>query len=99
MTRTKMVFLLLLLPMLCWLSLTGCSPARQIVRAEYVAPVIPDVPAVPEYWSVTWQAKGAGLWSLDERNAKNLLRNIELMKSYQTDMRVILEDLKDQSSR
>jgi len=48
---------------------------------------------------VTWQAKGAGLWSLDERNAKNLLRNIELMKSYQTDMRVILEDLKDQSSR
>jgi hypothetical protein len=44
---------------------------------------------------VAWQGKGDGLWSLDELNAKNLLRNIELMRSYQSDMRIILEALQE----
>jgi len=93
MMKPRTWLLLLLVLILCLLSLTGCSPARQIVRTEYVHAAVPDVPAEPAYWPVLWQRSGDGSWALDEGNAKNLLKNVELMKSYQTDMRIILENL------
>jgi hypothetical protein len=56
---------------------------------------VPELPAEPTYYSV--QLRGSampGWYCLDEANAKNLLKNFEIMKGYQVDMRQILESLK-----
>jgi hypothetical protein len=71
--------------------LTG--PARQIVKTEYIKQQVPEPPAEPAYYTVTWQA-GDGRYCLDPENAKNLLKNTEIMKANKNEMRGILIDLR-----
>ena len=85
-----------IIPILCLLSLIACSPKPTLVK-EYVKQTVPDIPKEPNYWSVQWTKQivdNRVLYSLDEQNAKNLLKNIEVMKEYQKDLRTILESLK-----
>jgi hypothetical protein len=84
-------------------SLIGCS-TRQIVKTEYIRQQVAGLPKEPEYYPVQWQhppvsplTKGGiegGGYCLDEDNAKNLLKNRELDKGYQEEMRRILEGMK-----
>jgi len=85
----------LLILILCFVSLMGCSPSKQIVRTEYIKTEIPPIPADPVYYRVTWQAEN-GRYCLTEEGAKNLLKNMGLMKSYQKDMKSILMELKQE---
>jgi hypothetical protein len=79
------------------LSLTACS-GNQVVRTEYIRPDIPELPEEPEYYIVKWQKVGAygdtPLYCLDADDAKNLMKNIELMKGYQDELREIIEGLR-----
>lgn len=59
---------------------------------------VPPIPAEPAYYHVAWQAEN-GRYYLTEEGAKNLLKNIALMKSYQKDMRTILIELKSQENQ
>ena len=87
-------FRLLFLPaMLCWMPLTGCTPAKQIVRTEYVYPTIPPLPAEPEYYPVVFGRCAEG-YCLDEKNAKNLLKNLAIEDAHTADLKIILEGLK-----
>jgi len=74
------------------LSLIGCS-GNQIVRTEYIKPQIPEIPEEPGYYSVKWHEE-SGNYCVDADNAKNLLKNIELMRGYQHELKTILEELK-----
>ena len=76
------------------MSLIGCSPAKQIVKTEYIKQEVPSLPALPTFYLVIWQMEG-GHYCLDESQAKELLKNIEIMKGYQNEMREILQGLKD----
>lgn len=75
-------------------SLIGCS-SKQIVRTEYIKQQIPALPEEPEYYPVQWQWKD-GQYCIDEESAKNLLKNRQLDKGYQEEMRKIFESLKEQ---
>jgi hypothetical protein len=66
-----------------------------IVKTEYVRQQIPDPPAEPDYYPVTF-GKGGDTYTLDEANAKALLMNRELEKGYSDEMRGILMNLKGQ---
>jgi len=48
-------------------------------------------PAEPAYYSVTWKVVDGG-YCLDAADAKDLLKNVEIMKAYQQEMRQILLD-------
>jgi len=48
---------------------------------------------LPTFYPVAWQA-AAGNYCLDAETAKNLLKNVEIMKAYQNEMRQILLDLR-----
>jgi hypothetical protein len=74
------------------LSLTACS-GNQVVRTEYIRPYIPELPEEPEYYTVKWQ-RLEGRYCLDPDNAKSLLKNIELMKGYQDELREIIGGLR-----
>ena len=89
----------LLVATLFCLSLIGCS-GNQIVRAEYIKPQIPEIPEEPKYYPVQFQIQ-AGSYCIDIENAKKLLKNIELMKGYQKELRLILEEYrwKDSSTQ
>ena len=84
---------LLLLAMLCWMPLTGCTPVKQIVKTEYVYPTIPPMPAEPEYYPVVFGRCAEGYY-LDEENAKNLLKNLAIEDAHTADLKIILEGLK-----
>ena len=79
--------------------LTACTSTRQIVKTEYIKQQIPPLPAEPEYYSVQFKsvewAPGQYDYCLDPENAKNLLKNRELDKGYQEEMKEILQGLKD----
>lgn len=75
-------------------ALTACS--RQVVRTEYVRQQVPSLPSEPSYYPVKWGKGTDGTYFVDQMNAKNLLKNIELMKGYQKDLRTILLDLKQE---
>lgn len=77
--------------MLCLMLLTGCS--GKYIKTEYIKQSIPELPAEPEYYPVQWQKKN-GAYCIYPEDAKNLLKNIELMKGYQRELRVILEELR-----
>ena len=76
---------------LCLILLTGCGT---ITKTIYIEKEIPYIPTKPEYYSVEWQSM-TGLYCIDEDNAINLLKNRELDKSYQEEIRNILENLKE----
>lgn len=78
---------------LCLTTLMACS--HQVVRTEYVKQQIPAVPAEPNYYPVKWGKGTAGTYFVDQMNAKSLLKNMELMKGYQKDLKTILLDLKE----
>lgn len=67
--------------------------SRQIVKTEYVRQQAPPVPAPPEYYPVTFVKKDGSYCTSDEKSAKNLLKNRELDKGYQAEMRGSLEDM------
>lgn len=71
--------------------LIACS--TPLTKIEYIYPEIPVSPAYPEYYSVIW-SKDADKYCFDESNAKNLLKNFELIKSSDKEMRKILESLR-----
>ena len=93
--------------MLSCMSLTACS-SRQIIKTEYIKQQIPELPKEPEYYSVQWQVitplhppldKG-GIergYCVDADNAKNLLKNRELGKGYQQELKIILEQIKGET--
>lgn len=76
------------------MSLIACSSTKQIVKTEYIKQQVPDLPKEPEYYPVQWQSKD-GIYYFDTENAKNLLKNRELDKGYQKEMRTILEHIKE----
>jgi len=82
-----------ILAILFCISLIGCS-GNQIVRTEYVLPQIPEIPEDPSYYSVIFEKQNNN-YCLSPDNAKNLLKNIELMKGYQLELKTILEGLKN----
>lgn len=79
------------------MSLIGCSPLElttsKIVKTEYVRPEFPEIPEEPSYYKVEF-FKANGSYCLDPENAKSLLKNIELMRGYCSELRLILESLK-----
>lgn len=82
-------------------ALTGCTSGkenRQIVRTEYVRQQVQEPPAPPEYYPVTFTARD-GLYCLDPDNAKGLLKNRELDRGYQAEMRSTLESPKEGGDR
>lgn len=85
-----------MLTMLFCVSLTACS--RQIVKTEYIKQQVPELPKEPEYYPVIWVNRLIGesvnRYCLDAENAKNLLKNRELEKGYQRELRKILEQIK-----
>ena len=93
--------------MLFCASLTACSP-RQAVKTEYIKQTIPELPKEPEYYPEKWQVitplhppldKG-GIergYCVDADNAKNLLKNRELGKGYQQELKIILEQIKGET--
>jgi hypothetical protein len=76
-------------------SLIGCSSSKQIVKTEYIKQQVSELPKEPEYYEVKWQEKN-GIYCVDKDNAKNLLKNRELDKGYQEEMREILKHQKEQ---
>lgn len=73
---------------------TGCSlPSSQVVRTEYIKQQVPVPPEPPEYYPVKFEIK-EGLYCLDQDSAKGLLKNRELDKGYQSELRSILANLK-----
>lgn len=72
----------------------GCS-SQQIVKTEYIKQYVPELPTEPNYYSVKWNMLNM-YYCLDLENAKNLLKNYELMRGYQVEMRTILERLKEE---
>jgi len=78
------------------LSLIGCSPlgltTSKIVKTEYVRPELQEVPEEPSYYKVEFFETN-GSYCLDPENAKNLLKNIELMRGYCSELKLILESL------
>lgn len=72
---------------------------RQIVKTEYIRQQAPPVPAPPAYYPVTFVAKDGSYCTSDEKSAKNLLKNRELDKGYQTEMRGSLRDMKKDASK
>ena len=73
------------------LSMAGCS--NPIVKTEYIKPTIPELPAPPDYYEVTWQKVGE-LYCVDGRGAKGILKNWELSKDYVAQHREIIEGLR-----
>ncbi len=59
---------------------------------------VPEPPAPPEYYPVTFTARD-GFYCLDPDNAKGLLKNRELDRGYQTEMRGTLEGMKEGEGR
>jgi len=88
--------------MIFCLSLIGCSPFRlttsKIVKTEYVRPELQEVPEEPSYYKVEF-FKANGSYCLDPENAKSLLKNIELMRGYCSELRLILENLKGEGGK
>jgi len=74
------------------------TDGRQIVRTEYIRQQVQEPPAPPEYYPAKFTAKD-GLYCLDPGNAKGLLKNRELDRGYQAEMRGTLEDLKEGEGR
>jgi hypothetical protein len=67
--------------------------AGTIVKTEYVKQQVPEPPAEPDYYAVTF-AKSGDRYVLDEMNAKALLMNKALTDGYAEEMRSILTNLK-----
>jgi hypothetical protein len=66
--------------MLCLTLSIGCS--KSLVRTEYIKQTLPAKPVPPEYYPVEWTVDEEGNYQLDEKNAKNLLKNMALMRDY-----------------
>jgi hypothetical protein len=52
------------------------------VRTEYIKQTLPAKPEPPKYYPVEWTVDEEGRYCLDEKNAKNLLKNMALMRDY-----------------
>jgi hypothetical protein len=79
---------ILIAAMLSAMLLTACG--GKLVRTEYIRQTIPPLPAKPEYYPVPFD----GNYCLDEQGARNLLKNRELDKDYQTQLEGIIEGLR-----
>jgi hypothetical protein len=72
------------------MNLTGCGSVRQISSIEYVEKQLPPTPVEPCYYRVTWD-KCSDKYCLNSEGAKALLKNIELMKGYASELKIILD--------
>jgi hypothetical protein len=59
-----------------------------------VRPELPEIPEEPSYYYKVEFFKANGSYCIDPENAKSLLKNIELMRGYCFELRLILESLK-----
>ena len=82
-----------LLIMLSLTSLTGCTQGNQIVKTDYIRQEIPSIPASPEFYPVSF-IKRDEYYCIDAENARNLLKNRELEKGYQDELKEILNQIK-----
>ena len=69
------------------------------MRTEYVRQQVPDPPALPEYYPVTFVKKDGHYCTSDDESARNLLKNRVLDRGYQAEMRGTLESMKEGESR
>lgn len=60
---------------------------------------IPDPPALPEYYPVTFVKKDGHYCTSGDESARNLLKNRVLDKGYQAEMRDTLEGMKEGEGR
>jgi hypothetical protein len=90
----KRALLLILVLTLYLTSSIACSPAKQVVRTEYIKQEIPSIPPEPAYYPIIWRAVEGGYF-LDELSARDLLKNIAIMRAYEREMREILQRLKE----
>ena len=74
-------------PVLTLVFVISCAEKEYV----YMEPVFPAIPPEPVYFPVKWKPVN-GLYCLDKENARNLLRNVELMRGYQRKLRTILEE-------
>lgn len=79
---------LLILVILCGMLCAGCS--GKFVRTEYIKQTIPPLPAKPEYYSFQVDEN----YCMDERNAKNLLKNKALIDGYVEQLEQMIEGLR-----
>jgi len=70
------------------------NDGRQVVKTEYIRQQVPEPPALPEYYPVTFIRKDGLYCTSDDESARNLLKNRVLDKGYQAEMRGALDDMK-----
>lgn len=75
--------------------LMGCSKG---IKTEYITLSIPDTPPRPSYYSVDFVKKD-NLFCLDEKNAKNLMKNKKIQDSHTKSVEDILEDLRNRNKK
>lgn len=92
--------IIILFAIICLVISSGCC--KPIVEKEYIQVTIPDIPADPEFYPVTWgtircpvydEKQTCFYYYLDEKNAKNLLKDWELNRSQTEDLKTILKGL------
>lgn len=74
------------------LCLTGCGN-KSITKVEYIYPTV-TIPKEPTYYNVNWQ-KIDGKYCLSIEDAKNLLKNFYILKTYKDELKSILKDLQN----
>lgn len=73
------------------LSFTGCS--NQVVKTVYIKPDF-EIPVEPTYYSVDW-TKIEDNYCVDKENAKNLLKNYLILRTYNQELKKLLLDIKN----
>lgn len=71
----------------------ACS-TTPIVRTEYIRPEIPSLPPAPVFYEIRWFLV-EGSYCLDAQGARDLLKNIELLRGSDRELRQVLTDLKN----
>lgn len=83
----------LALTILCLALLTACS--APVVDHRYIERTIPAPPAEPDYYALSWTQQG-GWYCLDTEGARALMKDVELLRGNEQEMRRTLEGLAGQ---
>lgn len=71
---------------------TACG-SKTIVKTEYIYPIV-NIPEEPMYYNVYWK-KIDDKYCLDIDNAKFLLKNYHIIKTYKDELKLILTNIKE----